>query len=186
MCVCVFLYNRYRWTCTHSWQRKEERSTDRGRQKKDDKRQEEIWEVKTKQDRERESSHLSMTCWEAGQRCSLSEEGGNQNQITPSWGGRDSWVSSREPRLPFIVKSHECLDFHLDFLPLFIYFLYHEILEIIFITKIFWVLPWNFMTCVNIRQTFFEHLLCARAVEMRQANLLSQVNRGNFFPSKYI
>ena len=27
----------------------------------------------------------------------VSEEEGNQNQITPSWGWRDSWVSSREP-----------------------------------------------------------------------------------------
>lgn len=43
----------------------------------------------------------------------VSEEGENQNQITPSWGWRDSWVSSREPWLPLIAKSHECLDFHL-------------------------------------------------------------------------
>lgn len=119
----------------------------------------------------------------------VSEEGENQNQITPSWGWRDSWVSSREPWLPLIANLMNALIFIFSsrFSTLFIYFLHHEILAFIFIMKIFWVLPWNFMTFVNIRQTLFEHLfLCASAVEMRQANLLSQVNKGNFFPSKYI
>lgn len=83
----MFPYNRYRWTCTHWWKwKKERRSTARGRQKNNDKRQEEIREVKTKQDRERESSHLSMTCWEAGQRCSCQKEEIRTRELPPGDG----------------------------------------------------------------------------------------------------
>lgn len=184
VCVCSHTIDTDEHAHTDEKWKKERRSTARGRQKNNDKRQEEIWEVKLNRTERGNQVIYQWPAEKLARDARVRREEIRTRELPP--GDGETLVSSRSqtPSYCQISWMPWFSSFHPDFLPL-------HLLSSPWDFKCLFS-SWKFSGCYLEFRDICQHSanifwtsLCASAVEM-MLNLLSQVNRGNFSPSKYI